>query len=56
MAKSDTAINPQDQFKILENPTVMPIIPDRRGPLLYDRDFVPSLNGSDPLYEKKDGV
>ena len=56
MAKSDTAINPQDQFKILENPTVMPIIVDLRGPLVYDRDLEASLNGSDPEYMKKDGV
>lgn len=56
MAKSEPVIDPKNQFKILENPTVKPDIPDLRGPLVYDRDLTPSLNGEDPNYNKKDGV
>ncbi len=56
MAQSEPAIDPKNQFKILENPTVQPEIPDRRGPLVYDLSFVPSLNGSDPDYRNKNGV
>lgn len=56
MAKSESAIDPKDQFKILETPTVQPEIPDRRGPLIYDVSMTPSLNGVDPYYQKKDGV
>lgn len=56
MAQSEPAINPKDQFKILENPTVQPVIEDRRGPLVYDLTQIGSLNGIDPNYSKKPGV
>lgn len=35
---------------------VEPEIPDRRGPMVHDLTFTPSLNGIDPNYQKKPGV
>lgn len=42
--------------KMLEMTKPNEPIPDRRGPLVYDLTFTPSLNGVDPDFSKKPGV